>query len=584
MAKNMVSTKPRRSWWPRWRQLPAQPIPLGVHGLPAAVGGLPVGAPSLLLAADEASGQLWGPLVLQPMLAAGPVLLLAACSQDADALWQHPPLRQAYATGQLKVMLFPAQKQALLRHDGLNTWAHEVRRAAGAGGASVCVLDARAVFSGAAQAQLRLLGGQLRRFAQRQGWPVVLMLPLTQPTSEVALVDGGQLAAAARCASLGMGHVATLEHAMGQPVLALHSWDGPQGALFHMRYDLHMQEGQLHYAGSCSQGEVPVLVEAPDAQVVYTTAACVPAPIEVPAHWVVLPDWAALEQAAQQAQGATLLLDVGPPQAFDALCALVHRLRNSLAPSVKIIVRETTGKLRSHSEQALLHLGVTTVAYRELGFARLLRLIATSRSWVHTQRLQGDMAQVLGAFAPVDLRGYQAPAVFEHAARQMLVHSQGVGLTHSLVHLQLLPRLAHLDALQACRALRNGDLVTADAQGLVLFLFACSPSDVPQALSNMFTLPVEQLFAAQTVDSSEVGIAQALQQLHSRAAGLPDYTLALAPQSPPVEAPAPALAAPAAPVAVLPPVAVVQSAAVVAQPLFPCPIGRRTACVEESGV
>ena len=30
---------------------------------------------------------------------------------------------------------------------------------------------------------------------------------------------------------------------------------------------------------------------------VYTTTACVPPPIEVPAHWVVLPDWAALEHA-----------------------------------------------------------------------------------------------------------------------------------------------------------------------------------------------------------------------------------------------------------------------------------------------
>lgn len=43
----------------------------------------------------------------------------------------------------------------------------------------------------------------------------------------------------------------------------------------------------------------------------------------------------------------------------------------------------------------------------------------------------------------------------------------------------------------------------------------------------MFALPLEQLFAAQTVDSSEVGIAHALQQLRTQAARLPDYTVAL---------------------------------------------------------
>ena len=324
---------------------------------------------------------------------------------------------------------------------------------------------------------------------------------------------------------------------------------------------------------------------------VSTPPACVPPPIEVPAHWVVLPDWAALEHAAQQAKGATVLLDVGDPQAFDALCALVYRLRSRLAPSVKIIVRETSGKLRAHSEQALLHLGVTAVAYRELGFARLLRMIASARTLVHTQPVQGTMEQVLGAFAPAHVRGYQAPAAFEQAARQMLQRSRAVGLVHSLVHLQLLPRIAHVDALKACRVLRNGDLVTADAQGLQLFLFACTPSDVPYALNNMFALPLEQLFAAQTVDSSEVGIAHALQQLRTQAARLPDYTVALqaaaaAVVEPAVEpAAAPVVAAAPAAMTLLPPMAPPPSQTEpAAQPWRAHPIGRRSTKILESSV
>ena len=453
------------------------------------------------------------------------------------------------------------------------------------------------MFLGAAQAQLRSLGGQLRRFAKRHAWPIVLMLPLAPPASaggaalQASLAEAEQLASAARSASLGLGHVATLEHTGDHPVLALHSWDGPQGMVFHMRYDLQLQAGRLCYAGSYSHGEVPVLVQAPDLEVVYTTTACVPPPIEVPAHWVVLPDWAALEHAAQQAKGATVLLDVGDPQAFDALCALVYRLRSRLAPSVKIIVRETSGKLRAHSEQALLHLGVTAVAYRELGFARLLRMIASARTLVHTQPVQGTMEQVLGAFAPAHVRGYQAPAAFEQAARQMLQRSRAVGLVHSLVHLQLLPRIAHVDALKACRVLRNGDLVTADAQGLQLFLFACTPLDVPYALNNMFALPLEQLFAAQTVDSSEVGIAHALQQLRTQAARLPDYTVALQAAAAAVvdlavePAAAPVVAAAPAAMTLLPPMAPPPPQTErAAQPWRAHPIGRRSTKILESSV
>ena len=74
MANTMTARKDRRSWWQRfWRVAaqPAQPVSVGMDGLPAGVGVLPVGAPAVLLAADEASSQVWGPLVLQSLLAAG---------------------------------------------------------------------------------------------------------------------------------------------------------------------------------------------------------------------------------------------------------------------------------------------------------------------------------------------------------------------------------------------------------------------------------------------------------------------------------------------------------------------------------
>src|SRR5574344_1782288 len=92
----------------RWSQLYKRlQVPhaatLGMLGLPAELQQLPVGSPALLLTQDEASAQVWEPLVLSELLAVGPVLLLAARAQDADALWQHQTLRQAYGAGRLRV-------------------------------------------------------------------------------------------------------------------------------------------------------------------------------------------------------------------------------------------------------------------------------------------------------------------------------------------------------------------------------------------------------------------------------------------------------------------------------------------------
>lgn len=515
------------AWWHRIRRYPRRPAraaTLGIRDLPGGVGQLPIGTPALLLAQDEASAQRWTPSVIMELLACGPVLLLAACRQDADALWEHTPLRRAYDTGQLRVALFPPPAQVRLRHDGLTRWVEELHHSGLGAGASLCMPDARALLSGASMAELRRLGSQWRRFASDRSWPVVLLLPLARVAGDSPLPDGVRIAAAARSGMLGMSHVATLAQEARGSVLTLHGWDDAQGAVFHMRYDLRESADGPTYAGSCFQGEIPTLVQAPDVDAVYVTRACLPPSFEPPANWIIVPTWAELEQATAHAVGATALLDTGEPQQFDALVALVHRLRSRRPPSLKIVVRETTSKLRAHSEQALLHLGATTVAYRELGFARLMRLIEANRHVVHTQPPAQDFAKTLEVFRPAPMRGYLAPAAFERAVRAVYKHQGTAHLTHTLVHLQLLPRVAHLDALRSCRALRDGDLFSADTAGIWVFLFACSAPDVPQILRHMFTPAPEQLFSAHTADSSASGIAAALQQLHAQALGLPDYS------------------------------------------------------------
>jgi Cellulose biosynthesis GIL len=107
----------------------------------------------------------------------------------------------------------------------------------------------------------------------------------------------------------------------------------------------------------------------------------------------------------------------------------------------------------------------------------------------------------------------------------MLNRSQAVGLTHSLLRLPLLSRVAHLDALHACRAQRDGDVLTADQDALYVFFFACGEADVEAAMQRLCVLPLDNLFSSMVSDISTDNMHKTLRKLRQAAwRGLPDYS------------------------------------------------------------
>lgn len=564
-----------RSWWRGTPRRAASVAGFGVDGLPHGVGRLPDAAPAALLAQDDASHRAWAPAVVADLLATGPVLALADDAADFEALLCVPALREAHGAGRLRTWLLPAEAQQRLRRDGLAGLLRDCRQAGLHGGASLCVLDANAMLEEATVAELQRLGTQWRRFARVVGRPAALLFPLGRAQGGA---EGG-IAGMVRSMSGAFTHAAELGGIPELPVLTLHRWDGERGAVFHARYGLEPDgQGALRYGGSFSQGEVPVMVEAPDQFAVYATQASVARQRGVPASWRIVPTLDALEEAARHAVGATVVVDAGGPQQFEAVASLVHRLRFSRPTSLKIIVRETEAKVRANSEQALLRLGATAVVYREVGFSRLLQLIDDCRHQVHTRTVERDYEQALAAFMPVAECGYRPPVRFVQLVRDMLERSSAVGLEHRLVHLQLLPNVAHLDALRACLPQRDGDFVTADAHGLYVFLFACREPDLEAALMHLFKLPLGQLFAVQSSDGTVVGMGAQLDSLAARAQGLPDYGPLLEPVPRVARTvPAPAHGVEAEPAPQLPVAAVGGATPVQALTFWPRPVGRRAA-------
>jgi hypothetical protein len=209
-------------------------------------------------------------------------------------------------------------------------------------------------------------------------------------------------------------------------------------------------------------------------------------------------------------------------------------LRLSRPPTLKIVVRENLGKLRTHSEQALLQLGASVVVYKEVGFSRLLQLLQDINAQSHTRKVHPDYALALDSFMPPRERGYQAPARFCTLVRGMLDRTHDIGLSHSMVRLNMLDQMPHIDALRACNTSRDGDLFTADHEAIYVFLFACREPDVELALQRVFALPLTQLFTSQATDCSAPGIRAMTDQLQETLRkGVPDYSAILADVSAP---------------------------------------------------
>lgn len=519
------------SWWRGGRARPARPAlsaGLGIDGLPEGVGHVPVGTPAALLVQDEAHYGAWLPHLLADLLAAGPVFVLAPQPQALDRLLRVPALKQAHEARRLRAWVLPPAAERQLQQDGLGGLMRELAQVGCTDRDSLCLLDANALLAGATIAQLERLGGQLRRWSAARPRPFALLFPTYLCQEDIT----------GTVRSLGhtFSHVAQLGTASGQPGLTLYRWDADHGAVFNARYGLQAGGApgeRLRYDGSLTQGAVPEMVDAPDQFAVFATQACVARQRGVPSAWTIVESLEAMAAATHGAVGATVLLDAGAPGQFEALASLVHQLRLTRPRTLKIVVRETEGKLRTHSEQALLRLGVSAVAYRELGFSRLLRLLEDIRHQAYARPVAQDYEQALAHFMPDPVRGYQPPARFVELAQAMLERTQAVGLTHCLARLQLLPRVAHLDALRVCQAARDGDLITADQDGLYVFLFACREPDLELALNHLFRLPLSQLFSSQTSDGTADGIAVMLDRLRGAARqGLPDYLPLLAPQGP----------------------------------------------------
>ena len=519
---------------------PASPIGLGIGTLPDGMDQLPHGAPAALVARDARSAALWFPALLADAVSASPVFLLVSSPEVADHLLTHTTLQNAHTQGRLVVWTMAPGLQPLLRTQGLRPLLQELESAGLRPHHALYVMSAQPLFTGLDVLRLQRVGEQLRAWCLGRQQPVVLgFFPPPETDTDAAASHHTDVLPMLHGLCNMTLHIATLSTGTESTTLRLERWNSHSGAIFQAGFGLTLdpQTQQLRHDGSCTQGQSQDLIEAPDQRVVIATRSALAQQAGVPRHWHIVDTLDDVAVAAAQSIGATVLLDAGNNTEFEERARLVHHLRLTRPLTLKIVVRESTSKLRSHSEQALLQLGANAVFYRELGFSRLLQLLQDTHSQSYARQVNPDYQQALDTFLPAPMRGYQPAPAFSRLVRDMLERTQDIGLSHSMVRLDMAPQIAHITALRACRMPRDGDLVTASRSAVYVFLFACREPDIESALKRLFDVPVAQLFTAQSTDCSNARMIALLEGLDNAARqGLPDYSSLLAPSAPTMSA------------------------------------------------
>ncbi|KWK30164.1 cellulose biosynthesis protein BcsE [Burkholderia stagnalis] len=245
----------------------------------------------------------------------------------------------------------------------------------------------------------------------------------------------------------------------------------------------------------------------------------------VPPHWEIVDDNAAVVAACAKAQAATAVLAFRTHAQLEALCAAVHTLRRQCGGALKIAIVERGEVLRHQFEMLVLSVGANSVVGRDLPFSRLQAAVHSLHGQLQARPVAADYRVALAAALGDTVLGYLPVGAFCLRIRAVLDRGAVLALPHTLVKMTLLPGVAHVDALRHCLPRRAGDVVTADAEHLYVFLFACEPADADEALKRIFDVPVETL-SDRIVSLGNGSIAAELNKLkaENRRAPIADYS------------------------------------------------------------
>jgi cellulose biosynthesis protein BcsE len=324
--------------------------------------------------------------------------------------------------------------------------------------------------------------------------------------------------------------VASLLKSHGEMIWKVEFWRANDAMVTGESVPLRFTEtGALAIANTTIDDALRVMLLTKDENRVVATQASIADEKYVPAEWEIMENNRAVLAACRHARGVTVLLDYSEQNALADLCETIHTLRWHCGQALKIVVRERHQFMRHQYELLILSLGANQVIGRDVPFSRLQFLLKSLQGQLRTRPIASDFQTALSAAICASVCGYLTVPLFCEQIEMIIERGQVLHLPHLLFHLRLRPEIAHLDALNACILRRDGDICTADVNGLYLFLFGCRISDADAVMLRIFGEDAGRFFDKDVRYTDHADLLKQLTILKGNNVlhAAPDYTDAL---------------------------------------------------------
>ena len=228
-------------------------------------------------------------------------------------------------------------------------------------------------------------------------------------------------------------------------------------------------------------------------------------------------------------RAATCILSFQRDTNLRQLAEAVHTLRLSLGRQARIVVQEKGASLRYQNEALLMRLGLNMVIHRDVPSGRLPLLLESLNGQSFNRNVAINFEAALASVLPTRLRGYQLPLRFIREVNVILEPSATLNIPCAMIVGKPGPGLTIANVLSTIHIARPGDLISADYEYCYLFLNACPQSVMLATLERILGMPVNVAFQDITFMVQREDIQSGLSAL-TRAAeqkNPPDYSAAV---------------------------------------------------------
>ena len=219
--------------------------------------------------------------------------------------------------------------------------------------------------------------------------------------------------------------------------------------------------------------------------------------------WTYCDNLVGLMHASRGAVAAAAILVFDRTTDLRQLAQAVHTLRTGLGKQIKIIIRELDASLRYQNELLLLRLGASLIIHRDVPVARLQLAIQSLAGQTFSRDVDVNFDHALASVSTTHAVGYVPPPVFCQQVADIVERSKALAIPYALVRAKFPLGQSPEQAVQRFKLTRNGDMVTASHDEVLLFLSA-----VPQAS----LLPTLKRVAGDTFDNEYRDVRFAVQE------------------------------------------------------------------------